>query len=600
MSFAPSQPALADQPEFDRSKRPYPGTSPSENAHEEEEEDFYNPDEDHDNNSIKSLEHPTADSGSRDPSAQPPLKARKKPGRKPNPASPAVRKEQNRAAQRAFRDRKERHLQQLENMIKELKDTHHNATARFQRESQQLKGIIESLQSENYYLREVVFSFESALGKTGNAALLQEVKVELYRRHYESHTARKISIPSAQHHPSPTASSFSIDSPILPSSTTSTPSPAPAPAPVSMPGPVPVDDNIPHSIQVQMLNQALSAAMAAHATTVSANSSSSPAGAKATFVSNTMPMNNISASTSTSTSTSNAWTQLGLADPQDDTIFSMNNDVLYKSAPMFASSGSDDGKTNSTNTVDPVSAARANLAASANWLSKQTYDDLQATLFPQTNTSTSANNNSSDSNIKMSSASPQNMTSDSTLFGQFQDQNSFSPNQNIFTFSAASMDTAFPNQTNSFLDTEDVDSNEFTMATPNLTFEDTLKQDILPSYRLQMELRILASAPPATDPSIDPKIYAMPHDSRIDLIPCPKLRAKMIIHQNEYNVEELCQLLLGGAICHGHPLDPHNWELPRAFFDRYGYLMGAELMKYKNKVWPKKTEPLRQNMFRNF
>ncbi|OAQ31761.1 Bzip transcription factor Pap1 bound To Dna, partial [Linnemannia elongata AG-77] len=63
------------------------------------------------------------------------------------------RKEQNRAAQRAFRDRKERHLQQLENMIKELKDTHHHAGVRFQRESQQLKSIIESLQSENYYLR---------------------------------------------------------------------------------------------------------------------------------------------------------------------------------------------------------------------------------------------------------------------------------------------------------------------------------------------------------------------------------------------------------------------------------------------------------------
>ncbi|KAF9350617.1 hypothetical protein BGX26_011248 [Mortierella sp. AD094] len=603
MSFTASQPNLADHPsELDRSKRPYPGTPPSENAHDlDDEDDYYNADDDHDNHSVRSLEHPTADSGSRDPSSQPPLKARKKPGRKPNPASPAVRKEQNRAAQRAFRDRKERHLQQLENMIKDLKDTHHNATARFQRESQQLKGIIESLQSENYYLREVVFSFESALGKTGNAALLQEVKVELYRRHYENHAARKLSVPSTQHHPSPAASSFSADSPVPSSATISTPTPTPAPAPVSMPGPVPVDDSIPHAIQVQMLNQALSAAMAAHAATISANSSSNPAGAKSTFISNLMSMNNISSSTSTSTSASNAWTQLGLADPQDDNIFSMNSDVLYKAAPsMFASSNLDDGKTSSTNTVDPISAARANLAASASWLSKQTYDDLQATLFSQTNTSSNANNNSSDSNSKMSSASPQTITSDSTLFGQLQDQNSFSPNQNIFTFTAGSMDSAFPNQTTSFLDTEDVDSNEFTMSTPNLTFDDGLKQDVLPSYRLQMELRVLASAPPATDPSIDPKIYAMPHDSRIDLIPCPKLRAKMIIHQHEYNIEELCQLLLGGAICHGHPLDPHNWELPRAFFDRYGYLMGAELMKYKNKVWPKKTEPLRQNMFRNF
>lgn len=63
----------------------------------------------------------------------------------------------------------------------------------------------------------------------------------------------------------------------------------------------------------------------------------------------------------------------------------------------------------------------------------------------------------------------------------------------------------------------------------------------------------------------------------------------MIIHQNQYDIEDLCQLLIGGAICHGHPLDPHNWELPHAFFDRYGYLMGEELMRYKYKVWPKKN-----------
>ncbi|KAF9199827.1 hypothetical protein BGZ49_010011 [Haplosporangium sp. Z 27] len=596
MSFTASHSTFADKPvELDRSKRPYPGTPPSENAHDQDDDDDYYAEDDLDDQSVKSLEHPTADSGSRDPSAQPPLKTRKKPGRKPNPASPAVRKEQNRAAQRAFRDRKERHLQQLENMIKELKETHQNATTRFQRESQQLKSIIESLQSENYYLREVVFSFESALGKTGNAALLQEVKVELYRRHYENHAARKLSVSSTQQHPSPAPSSFSVESPTPSSSTAATPTPPP----VTMPGPVPVDDNIPHAIQVQMLNQALSAAMAAHAATLSSNSNPNPA--KSTFTPTPMSMNNINSSTPTSsTGASNAWTQLGLADPQDDNIFSMNSDVLYKANPsMFASSTPTSGEksSNSATTADPISVARANLAASANWLSKQTFDDLQATLFSHSDTNSSANNSSGN---KMSSASPQTMTSDSSLFGQLQDQNSFSPNQNIFTFTAGSMDSAFPTQTAPFLDSEDVDSNEFTLATPNLAFDDGLKEEAVPGYRLQMELRILASAPPATDPSIDPKIYAMPHDSRIDLIPCPKLRAKMIIHQHEYNIEELCQLLLGGAICHGPPLDPHNWELPRAFFDRYGYLMGAELMKYKNKVWPKKTEPLRQNMFRNF
>ncbi|KAG0048544.1 hypothetical protein BGZ89_004544, partial [Linnemannia elongata] len=80
-------------------KRPYPG-SQSANGQEqhgsEDEEDF---EDDQDRQSV--LSH---DNSTRDSSSQPPTKTRKKPGRKPNPASPAVRKEQNRAAQRAFRD----------------------------------------------------------------------------------------------------------------------------------------------------------------------------------------------------------------------------------------------------------------------------------------------------------------------------------------------------------------------------------------------------------------------------------------------------------------------------------------------------------------
>ncbi|KAF9193275.1 hypothetical protein BGZ51_003795 [Haplosporangium sp. Z 767] len=565
-----------------------------------------NEEDDQDRQSVVSHENNTRS----DSTSQPPAKTRKKPGRKPNPASPAVRKEQNRAAQRAFRDRKERHLQQLENMIKELKDTHHHASIRFQRETQQLKSIIESLQSENYYLREVVFSFESALGKTGNAPILQDVKAELYRRHYENHAARKMSLSVPHQQPSPMTPSLACESP-MPVNTPSplhAPSPAPiptsapapiiAPNPVVMPGPVPVDDSIPHATQVQMLQQALAAAMAVRCSTfsnpnvapnVNSNNSNNSNGnnCQPPLATNPMPANMMSSSSSAS-STSNAWTQFGLADPQDDNIFSMNNEALYKAPTLL--SNADDGKMNTSAAEPPLSASRPNYAATqGNWLPKQSvFDDL---FFTQGNPHQSASNKTS--------TSPQTMTSDASLFGQMQDQSSFSPNQNMFSFTSGSMDSAFPAQTTPFLDTDDVDSNEFSMATPNLNFNDNLKQDIIPSYRLQAEIRILASAPPATDPKIDPKIYALPHDSRIDLIPCPKLRAQMILHQNEYDIEDLCQLLIGGAICHGPPLDPHNWELPRAFFDRYGYLMGQELMKYKNKVWPKKNESQRQSMSRH-
>ncbi|OZJ02563.1 hypothetical protein BZG36_04332 [Bifiguratus adelaidae] len=51
-----------------------------------------------------------------------PAKIKKKPGRKPNPASPAIRKAQNRAAQRAFRERKELHLKELEDSIRQFRE----------------------------------------------------------------------------------------------------------------------------------------------------------------------------------------------------------------------------------------------------------------------------------------------------------------------------------------------------------------------------------------------------------------------------------------------------------------------------------------------
>ncbi|KAI9286740.1 hypothetical protein BC943DRAFT_321304 [Umbelopsis sp. AD052] len=85
-----------------------------------------------------------------------PIKIRKRPGRKPNPQSPAIRKAQNRAAQRAFRERKERHLKDLETtihglrqqrsqLVKELNTTRENLEA-FRAENWYLKGVMLTLQ----------------------------------------------------------------------------------------------------------------------------------------------------------------------------------------------------------------------------------------------------------------------------------------------------------------------------------------------------------------------------------------------------------------------------------------------------------------------
>ncbi|KAL9558746.1 hypothetical protein MBANPS3_000732 [Mucor bainieri] len=85
-----------------------------------------------------------------------PIRIRKKPGRKPNPASPALRKAQNRAAQRAFRERKERHLKDLETTIRNLREQRNTAT----RELNEMKAYLESYKAETWYLKGVVLTLQ--------------------------------------------------------------------------------------------------------------------------------------------------------------------------------------------------------------------------------------------------------------------------------------------------------------------------------------------------------------------------------------------------------------------------------------------------------
>jgi hypothetical protein len=85
-----------------------------------------------------------------------PIKIRKKPGRKPNPASPALRKAQNRAAQRAFRERKERHLKDLEGTIRQLREQRNSAV----KELNQAKSKMDSYRAENWYLKGVVLTLQ--------------------------------------------------------------------------------------------------------------------------------------------------------------------------------------------------------------------------------------------------------------------------------------------------------------------------------------------------------------------------------------------------------------------------------------------------------
>ncbi|KAI8971937.1 hypothetical protein BDF20DRAFT_887364 [Mycotypha africana] len=96
------------------------------------------------------------DSASNSKRQDPPVRIRKKPGRKPNPASPALRKAQNRAAQRAFRERKERHMRELETNVKAIKEQRDT----LMHENEKLSSDNEILKAENWYLKGIVLSLQ--------------------------------------------------------------------------------------------------------------------------------------------------------------------------------------------------------------------------------------------------------------------------------------------------------------------------------------------------------------------------------------------------------------------------------------------------------
>ncbi|ORE04214.1 hypothetical protein BCV72DRAFT_307557 [Rhizopus microsporus var. microsporus] len=78
-----------------------------------------------------------------------PIKPRKKPGRKPNPPSPAQRKAQNRAAQRAFRERKRREMKEAEMNIKKSLYMRDQAL----KDVKRLQSKVDELIYENNYLK---------------------------------------------------------------------------------------------------------------------------------------------------------------------------------------------------------------------------------------------------------------------------------------------------------------------------------------------------------------------------------------------------------------------------------------------------------------
>ncbi|CAB4377682.1 PAP1-domain-containing protein [Rhizophagus irregularis] len=140
---------------------------------------------------------------------------KKKPGRKPLTNTPSSkRKAQNRAAQRAFRERKERYVKELENKIKELE----SVSAKSAQENQQLKTLVEQLQAENFILKQTSFTFDFPIDKVNDTPLDKDIS-ELLASTPATTSVSKTSTLSIPTSYTPPSSNESDEEPSSPSGT---------------------------------------------------------------------------------------------------------------------------------------------------------------------------------------------------------------------------------------------------------------------------------------------------------------------------------------------------------------------------------------------
>lgn len=548
--------------------------------------------------------------------------------------SPAVnlRKEQNRAAQRAFRDRKERHLQQLENLIQDLKDQQFLLTTRFQREIQQLKVQNQVVVQENQYLREVVFAFESALNYRGDMDVLQDVKQGLYRR-YVGKQVQQLEqggggggsgtatvepqeqqqqqqqqppppLPPMPTSPSPSlASSGSSLPPALHAATTvisAIPGSSTTASAKPSFGDIISSESRSQLLAAQVPQQTGTGAGAGAGESFSRGGINSPAH----LVPSTSPSPSVLPA---STPSDSATTETGTT----PTPYSINREILYRApASLQISELNSAGEDVSPQTtigggllaaattplsgggvvpLSPFFPAGTPLPKITEYTKHPTvFDELQSSLFPP---------GTLQSLVSTNMASPQDVVNDTKLFDQLGDKGEDSTiASGRATTNTTSTTTATSNghgtraTLSSKISTPPVTAS--TKSSRSTTQTQWTRSELLHrTHRLQKAFKVLAAGPIKVDPKIDPQIYQIPHDTRIDLIPCPKLRAQMILHQHKYNMDEVFQLLVDKAICHGSPLLPRDWELPEEFFERFGFLIGVDLENQRRRVWPRPLPP---------
>ncbi|CAO3616662.1 unnamed protein product [Mucor fragilis] len=419
---------------------------------------------------------------------EPPVKIRKKPGRKPNPASPALRKAQNRAAQRAFRERKERHMKDLESNIKGIKD--HRDT--LLQENEKMSSENEILKAENWYLKGIVLSLQLVCLQHNlvipqhcphvndeTLSVLAQSIPESISSYLHVNSRSKLQISQKLMNESPELSSLHLQSQQQPQQ--QQPSYPPQPQPQPQP-----QQPLPHQF------------------------------------------------------------------PSGSLI--ITQDGVHK-VPSKHGNGSPHQQ-----------------PSASSWYHQQNSGNGAPSNQPQHPYSSSSSNmygspNSAYTSDEFSNIPPLSPMSSSTMTDR-------SENASKPTYHAESS-RELPRPHIAAAPSEPI--------TSNLAAIQTLRLRL----RLQSACVRMQSIPFAIQPTL--LQLTIPHDPRIDLIPTPHMRDRMILYRDQFDLDDCFRCLLSGSVFHGgDPAVAGNWQLPEEFFKKYWFLTIDYNLRRHTNEWRKK------------
>ncbi|KAI7875269.1 uncharacterized protein EV154DRAFT_606869 [Mucor mucedo] len=407
----------------------------------------------------------------------PPIKIRKKPGRKPNPASPALRKAQNRAAQRAFRERKERHMKDLETNIRGIRE-HRD---KLLRENETMSTENEILKAENWYLKGIVLSLQLV-------CLQHNLVIPQHCPHIDEKTLGILN----QSIPDTIAAYINVNSKNKLQIST------------RLMNDSPEISNI--QLQQQQHQERMKQQYQQQQTSVH-----DPLRSVLQFQTQPIPQ------------------QL----PQGSLI--VTRDGIQKVADKHT--------------------------PPANSWYHNTNKDSQQPIYDQKQPSPAAEDNS-----------------------QYNVPPPLSP------MSASDQEKLNSNTTNK--------SNMFgtdhggELPRPVLLADEPVSSNLAAIQTLRLRLRLqsacvrMESIPFAIQPTL--LQLTIPHDPRIDLIPTPHMRDRMILYRDQFDLDDCFRCLLAGSVFHGgDPAIAGNWQLPSEFFEKYWFLtIDYNLRRYTNE-WRK-------------